>query len=300
MELQITGITAAATPCYECEYVLRGIPASACCPKCGADANLSRHRQLLLRVGLPVPMMMTSRKWMRTIAAGCGLTIAGSLVSMLATGGFLIEKHTISKALGAIGFGLIAAGYAILSQREPASHPTAWTGTVAIIARLAPLFGLLLPWGADYLFARHWARDWSLMLLVISIPVSAITWVLLRHIEKLAGRANARRVRILLSLLKWLAPAALLAQPFLRAYLWIRPNQWVYIAPYALLGYADFVVMAPFSMIAVPRLTPDLMSMTCQAILSLFLLAALSWFSLVLLRASRSPDIRSQRASDSQ
>jgi hypothetical protein len=296
MELQITGITSGATPCYECEYDLLGIPESDCCPMCGADANLSRHRQLLLRVGLPVPMMMTSRKWMRTIAAACGLTIVGALVSMLATGGFLIETHTISKSLGAIGFGLITAGYFILSQREPASRRTVWTRTVAIIARLAPLFGLLLPWGADYLFARHWARDWSLMLLAISIPVSAITWVLLRHIEKLAGRANAQRLRIILSLLKWLAPAALLCQPFLRAYLWIRPNQWVYVAPYALFGYADFVVMAPYSMAAFPRLTPDLMSMIVQAILSLFLLAALSWFSLVLLRASCCPDIRSQRS----
>jgi hypothetical protein len=224
---------------------------------------------------------------MRTIAVACGLTILGSLVFMLATGAFLIQAHTISKSLGCLGAALLAAGYFILGLREPASRPTAWTRTVTIAAWLAPLFGLLCPMAAARVMIRtDLVQYWREILLVNSVLITAITWVLLRHMEKLARRADAEYLRIFLSLLKWLAPAAWLCQPFLSTHLSLRPNYWVPATPWTLIGYADFVVMVPYSMAAFPRLNLELASMAGEAVISLYIIAALSWFSLVLLRAS--------------
>ncbi len=280
-----TEIDGEAIPCYECDYDLRGTSESARCPECGADANLSRERQSLLRSGQPVPLFMTSRKWLRTIAAASGLVVIGALVFMLATGASLIQTHAISRSLGALGSALIAMGYIISGVREPASPATRSTRTLMIAAWLAPLMGLLLPMASTRIATLTGLVRYSAPILFVnSLFIGAITWVLLWNMAKLAQRADAEYLRVFLSLLKWIAPVAWLCQPFLSTHLFLHPRFWVGVTPWALIGYADSVVMVPYSMAVFPRLTLELASMAGQAMISFDILVALTWFSCVLLR----------------
>jgi hypothetical protein len=276
--------------CFRCGYNVRGLSRDGLCPECGSAVGESIRRHRLGVRGL-LPMDAADPRWVRKLAWSLTLILL-SIVAVLLWEAIALSEVELPRWFQQAAY--ISPSFMLaLGAWINASHEPTFTAVFQDRWLRRSIRAAVIAWIVTLLFLSRTASvgDWDGMYFwrpAVIIAAALLSWTFLWRQRNHARRLDYRPLRILLTWLAWIVPAATLTLLHPHARSIEVEEAWLFmLISDPIFGDIRLPLLLARSLVNFRRLDALTAFFTVFALIVLTSVTTLAWLCLAYWRAAR-------------